>query len=508
MSKKVILAILDGWGLAKNPDVCAITQGHTPFMDSCYQKFPHTQLEASGLAVGLPDGQIGNSEVGHMNLGAGRVVYQNLTRLNLAVENGTLGKEKVIEEAFIYAKEHNKDIHLLGLLSDGGVHSHIKHLKAILDEAKNLDLENVYIHAFTDGRDCDPKKGVQFISDIQEYTKKTTGKLASVIGRFYAMDRDERWDRVKKAYDVLVNGVGIKTDNAVSEIEKFYKNGIYDEFIEPIILTNKEGEATATIKEGDVVIFYNFRTDRGRELTKVLHQQDFPDLGMKKLDLKFITMTNYDRNFENIEVVFDEEIIHNTLGEVLEKIGKTQIRIAETEKYPHVTFFFSGGRETEFNKEKRILCPSPREVKTYDLKPEMSAYDIKNAIIPELKKQSADFICLNFANPDMVGHTGVFEAAVKACEVVDECIEEVAMVAYENDYTVLILADHGNSDFMINEDGSPNTNHTTNLVPLIVMDKNKKWKLTTGKLGDIAPSILNIMGIEIPKEMTGNVIIK
>ena len=322
------------------------------------------------------------------------------------------------------------------------------------------------------------------------------------------MDRDERWDRVKKAYDVLVNGVGIKTDNAVSEIEKSYKNGIYDEFIEPIVLTNKEGEAIATIKEEDVVIFYNFRTDRGRELTKVLHQQDFPSLEMKKLDLKFITMTNYDRNFENIEVVFDEEIIHNTLGEVLEKIGKTQIRIAETEKYPHVTFFFSGGRETEFNKEKRILCPSPREVKTYDLKPEMSAYDIKNAIIPELKKQSADFICLNFANPDMVGHTGVFEAAVKACEVVDKCIKEVAMVAYENDYTVLILADHGNSDFMINEDGSPNTNHTTNLVPLIVMDKNKKWKLTPGKLGDIAPSILNIMGIEIPKEMTGNVIIR
>lgn len=508
MSKKVILAILDGWGLAKNPEVCAITKAYTPFIDSCYQTFPNTQLEASGLAVGLPVGQIGNSEVGHMNLGAGRVVYQNLTRLNLAVENGTLGKEKVLHEAFIYAKEHQKNVHLLGLLSDGGVHSHINHLKALLDEAKELGLENVYIHAFTDGRDCDPKKGKSCITDIQEYTQKTTGKLASIIGRFYAMDRDERWERVKKAYDVLVKGEGTKTTDALDAIEKSYENGVLDEFIEPIVLTNEEGRALATIKNGDVVIFYNFRTDRGRELTKALHQQDFPSFGMEKLDLKFITMTNYDRNFENIQVVFDEEVIDETLGEVLEKAGKTQIRIAETEKYPHVTFFFSGGREAEFSGEKRILCPSPREVKTYDLKPEMAAYDIKNAIVPELEKQSADFVCLNFANPDMVGHTGVFEAAVKACEVVDECIKEVAITAYENGYTVLILADHGNSDFMINEDGSPNTNHTTNLVPLIVMDKEKEWQLESGKLGDVAPSILNIMGIEIPKKMTGNVIIK
>lgn len=507
MSKKVILAILDGWGLTTNPEVCAITKGNTPFMDSCYQKFPNTQLAASGLEVGLPAGQIGNSEVGHMNLGAGRVVYQNLTRLNLAVENSTLGKEKVLQEAFLYAKENNKNIHLLGLLSDGGVHSHIKHLKALLDEAKALDLQNVYIHAFTDGRDCDPKRGKEFITEIQDYTSKTTGKLASVIGRFYAMDRDERWERVKKTYDLLVKGIGKKTQNPINEIENSYENNILDEFLEPIVLTDDNNNPITTIKEGDVVIFYNFRTDRGRELTKALHQQDFPEYEMKKLDLHFVTMTNYDRNFKDIQIVFDEEIIDETLGEVLEKANKTQIRIAETEKYPHVTFFFSGGREAEFKGEKRILCPSPREVKTYDLKPEMSAYDIKNAILPEIKNQTVDFICLNFANPDMVGHTGNFKAAIRACEVVDECIKEVATTAYENDYVVLILADHGNSDFMINEDGSPNTNHTTNLVPLIVMDKEKNWNLKPGKLGDIAPSILNIMGIEIPEKMTGNIII-
>lgn len=507
MTNKVLLAILDGWGLTKTPNACAITQANTPFMDSCYSKFPNAKLKASGLDVGLPEGQIGNSEVGHMNLGAGRVVYQNLTRLNLAVENGTLGKEQVLQEAFLYAKKNQKNIHLLGLLSDGGVHSHISHLKALLDEAKYLELENVFIHAFTDGRDCDPKKGKIFITEIQDYTKKTTGKLASVIGRFYAMDRDERWERIKKCYDALVKGMGNKTKNIEYEIEKSYENNILDEFIEPIILVDKDNQPTTTIKDGDVVIFYNFRTDRGRELTKVLNQQDLPDFDMQKLDLYFVTMTNYDRNFKNINVVFDEEVITQTLGEILEKAGKSQIRIAETEKYPHVTFFFSGGREIEFKGEKRILCPSPRDIKTYDLKPEMAAYDIKNAILPELKNQTADFICLNFANPDMVGHTGIFEAAIQACEVVDKCIKEVALTAYENNYTVLILADHGNSDFMINGDGTPNTNHTTNLVPLIVMDKAKEWNVIDGKLGDIAPSILNIMGIQIPEKMTGNIII-
>lgn len=507
MSKKVLLAILDGWGLAKNPEVCAITKANTPFMDSCYQKFPNTQLEASGLSVGLPNGQIGNSEVGHMNLGAGRVVYQNLTRLNLAVENGTLGKEKPLQEAFLYAKKRGKRVHFLGLLSDGGVHSHISHLEALLDEAKEIGLEQVFVHAFTDGRDCDPRKGKFFVKQIQEYLSKTTGKLATITGRFFAMDRDERWDRVRKTYDALVRGIGNKSQNALQSIEESYQKKVLDEFIEPIIMTDENGNPVGNIQEGDVVIFYNFRTDRGRELTKVLSQQDFPDYEMYQLDLYFVTMTNYDRNFQNIKVVFDEEVIDETLGEVLEKEGKTQIRIAETEKYPHVTFFFSGGREAEFKNEKRILCPSPREVKTYDLKPEMSAYDIKNAIIPELKKQEADFVCLNFANPDMVGHTGVFDAAVKACEVVDECIKEVATTAYENGYVVLILADHGNSDYMINEDGTPNTNHTTNLVPLIVMDRDKEWKLEKGKLGDIAPTILKIMGIKVPEKMTGNVLV-
>ena len=507
MSKKVLLAILDGWGLAENPEVCAITKAHTPFVDSCYQKYPHTQLHASGLEVGLPEGQIGNSEVGHMNLGAGRVVYQNLTRLNLAVKNGTLGKEKPIQEAFLHAQKNNKNVHLLGLLSDGGVHSHITHLEALLDEAKNLGLKNVFVHAFTDGRDCDPHRGKVFVKEIQEYLAKTTGKLATVTGRFFAMDRDKRWERVKKAYDALVNGVGVKTQNALEAVENSYQNNVLDEFIEPIILTDENQNPVGNIQEGDVVIFYNFRTDRGRELTEVLSQKDFPEFGMKKLNLYFVTMTNYDRDFENIKIVYDEEIIHETLGEVLEREGKSQIRIAETEKYPHVTFFFSGGRETEFENEKRILCPSPRDVKTYDLKPEMAAFDIRNAIIPELQKQTADFVCLNFANPDMVGHTGVFDAVVKACEVVDECIKDVANAAYENGYTVLILADHGNSDYMINEDGSPNTNHTTSLVPLIVMDKDKKWQLKRGKLGDVAPTILHIMGIKIPEKMTGEVLV-
>ena len=507
MSKKVLLAILDGWGLAKKPEVCAITKANTPFIDSCYQKYPNTQLEASGLAVGLPAGQIGNSEVGHMNLGAGRVVYQNLTRLNLAVENRTLGKEKPLQEAFLYAKEHQKRVHFLGLLSDGGVHSHITHLEALLEEAKNVGLDQVFVHSFTDGRDCDPKKGKFFIQQIQNCLEKTTGKLATITGRFFAMDRDKRWERVKKCYDALVNGVGVKTQNALESIENSYQNGVLDEFIEPIVMTDDSQNPIGNIENGDVVIFYNFRTDRGRELTEALSQKDFSEFGMKKLDLYFVTMTNYDRNFENVKVVFDEEIIDETLGEILEKAGKSQIRIAETEKYPHVTFFFSGGKEAEFKNEKRILCPSPRDVKTYDLKPEMAAYDIRDAILPELKNQTADFICLNFANPDMVGHTGVFDAAVKACEIVDQCIKEVANTAYENAYTVLILADHGNSDYMINDDGTPNTNHTSNLVPLIVMDKEKEWKLKKGKLGDIAPSILKIMNIEIPEKMSGDVLV-
>lgn len=507
MAKKAILAILDGWGLGTDNNISAIYKANTPFVDSCYTRFPNTTLEASGLAVGLPDGQMGNSEVGHMNLGAGRVVYQNLVKLNLAVENGTLGKEKAIQDAFNYAKENNKKVHFIGLVSNGGVHSHINHLKGLLSAANEFGLENVFVHAFTDGRDCDPVSGKGFIEDLQNHMKSTTGKLASIVGRYFAMDRDKRWERVKLAYDAMVNGVGEITKHPVEAIEKSYAEGVTDEFLKPIIVSENNNLPIATISDNDVVFCFNFRTDRGREITEVLSQQDFPDFGMKKLNLYYVTLTNYDESFQNVNVVFDEEVLQNTMGEVLERAGRTQIRIAETEKYPHVTFFFSGGREKEFNGERRLLCPSPKDVATYDLKPEMSAYDIRDAIVPELEKESADFICLNFANADMVGHTGVFEAAVKACEAVDKCIEAVATTAYEHGYAVFILADHGNSDYMINPDGTPNTQHSTNLVPLIVMDKDNTWNLKPGKLGDVAPSILKVMGVEIPEIMTGDVLV-
>lgn len=507
MSKKAILAILDGWGIGPNPAVSAIAQANTPFMDYALKTFPNTTLEASGLAVGLPAGQMGNSEVGHMNLGAGRVVYQNLVKLNMAVENGSLGKEPVIQHAFEYAKANNKKVHFIGLVSDGGVHSHINHLKGLLTAAHEFGFtENVFVHAFTDGRDCDPKSGKGFIEDLLNHMKSTTGKLASVIGRYYAMDRDKRWERVKLAYDVMVNGVGKETKDFVQAIQDSYNQYVTDEFIKPIVGVQNHFPI-AKIEDHDVVICFNFRTDRGREITEVLSQQDFPEYGMKKLDLYYVTLTNYDKTFQNVKVVFDENVLQKTMGEVLESAGKSQIRIAETEKYPHVTFFFSGGREAEFVQERRLLCPSPKDVPTYDLKPEMSAYDITNAIVPEIEKETADFICLNFANTDMVGHTGVFSAAVKAAEVVDECIQKVATAAYEHGYAVFILADHGNSDVMINPDGSPNTQHSTNLVPFIVMDKEQSWDLQPGKLGDVAPTILNVMGVDIPEEMTGNILV-
>ncbi|MFP3833698.1 2,3-bisphosphoglycerate-independent phosphoglycerate mutase [Chryseobacterium sp. SIMBA_028] len=512
MSKKAILAILDGWGLGTNPDVSAIDKANTPFIDSCYKKFPHTTLEASGLAVGLPVGQMGNSEVGHMNLGAGRVVYQNLVKLNMAVENGTLGQEKVIQDAFEYAKKENKKVHFIGLVSNGGVHSHINHLKGLLTAAKEFGLnENVFVHAFTDGRDCDPHSGLGLIEELQNHMEATTGKLATVVGRYFAMDRDKRWERVKLAYDALVEGVGFETTNALAAIKDSYENNVTDEFLKPIILVNttETGNVVpvAKIIDNDVVISFNFRTDRGREITEVLSQKDFPEYSMKKLNLYYITLTNYDKTYQNVQVVFDENVLEETMGEVLEKNNRTQIRIAETEKYPHVTFFFSGGREEEFKGEKRLLCPSPKDVPTYDLKPEMSAYDITNAIVPELEQGTADFVCLNFANTDMVGHTGVFEAAVKAAETVDQCIEKVATAAYENGYAVFILADHGNSDVMLNPDGTPNTQHSTNLVPFIVMDKDKTWSLKPGKLGDVAPTILKVMGVEIPNAMTGDILV-
>lgn len=502
MNKKVILLILDGWGIATNPKVSAIDAANTPFIDSLYTKYPHSKLEASGLAVGLPAGQMGNSEVGHMNIGAGRVVYQDLVKINLAVEDKTLGNEPALKEAFEYAKKNNKKVHLIGLVSDGGVHSHINHVKGLTSIAAEQGVDNVFVHVFTDGRDTDPKGGLQYVTELEEHLTKTTGKIASLVGRYYAMDRDNRWERVELAYDVMVKGEGVKATSAIEAIKESYENNITDEFLKPVVITNEAGAPLAQIEEGDVVLCFNFRTDRGREITIALTQKDFPEQEMKKLSLYYVTLTNYDNTFENVKVIFDKDNLNNTLGEVLAHAGKKQIRIAETEKYPHVTFFFSGGREKEFDGEKRLLCPSPK-VATYDLQPEMSANDIKDKIVPELEANWPDFTVLNFANPDMVGHTGVFEAAVKACETVDKCAQAVVEAALANGYTSIIIADHGNSDFMINEDGSPNTAHTTSLVPCILVDSSFAPHLNNGKLGDLAPTILKLMGIAQPAEMTG-----
>ncbi|KOY86425.1 phosphoglyceromutase [bacterium 336/3] len=499
MMEKVILMILDGWGIPQNPKVSAIDLANTPFVDSLYKKYPHSHLNASGLAVGLPDGQMGNSEVGHMNIGAGRIVYQDLVKINQAFEKKEINQDKTLLEAFEYAKKNNKNIHLIGLVSDGGVHSHINHLKGLCDISKEQNFEKVFIHVFTDGRDTDPQSGLGFIQDLQNHIKDSKTQIASLIGRYYAMDRDKRWERVRLAYDLLIKGEGEETNNVLEAIQKSYDVGITDEFIKPIKIQN-----TPNIEEGDVVICFNFRTDRGREITQVLTQADFPEFEMKKLPLYYITLTNYDDTFENVKVIFDKDNLANTLGEVLSKAGKKQIRIAETEKYPHVTFFFSGGREEPFEGEKRILCPSPK-VATYDLKPEMSAYEIADAICPELEKKEADFICLNFANPDMVGHTGSMEAAIKACETVDKCTEKVVTTALANNYQVIIIADHGNADYMINEDGSPNTAHTTNLVPCILVTNNLQHiKLKNGVLANIAPTILDLMGLTKASEMTEN----
>ena len=501
MEKKVILIILDGWGQTQNPEVSAIYQAKTPFFDSLVQNYSNASLRTDGSHVGLPEGQMGNSEVGHMNLGAGRIVYQDFVKINNAVADGSIAEEKILVDAFAYARENNKKVHFLGLLSDGGVHSHISHLEGLLDAANDFGLEDVYVHAFTDGRDVDPKSGKGFVSEIEEHMLKSTGKLASICGRYYAMDRDQRWARVKLSYDVMVNGVGEKSTNAAESIQKSYDQGVTDEFIKPIVMTDTAGEPVAKIEADDVIIFFNFRTDRGRQLTRVLTQENFQEFGMHTLPLYYVTMTNYDDSFKKVEVIYPKDNLTETLGEVLEKNNKKQIRIAETEKYPHVTFFFSGGRETEFEGEKRILCPSPK-VATYDLKPEMSAFEIKEAIIPELEKQEADFICLNFANTDMVGHTGVMEAAMKAAESVDSCLKEVVTSALENGYSSIIIADHGNSETMINEDGSPNTAHTTNPVPLILVEKEKENEISDGILGDIAPTILELLGVEQPEAMT------
>jgi len=497
--EKVILMILDGWGIPQNPKVSAIDLAYTPFVDSLYGKYPHSYLQASGLAVGLPDGQMGNSEVGHMNIGAGRIVYQDLVKINQAFEKKEINQDKTLLEAFEYAKKNNKNIHFIGLVSDGGVHSHINHLKGLCDVAKEQNFDNVFIHVFTDGRDTDPQSGLGFVEDLHAHLKGSKIQIASLIGRYYAMDRDKRWERVKLAYDLLTKGEGEEMDSVLESIQKSYEAGITDEFIKPVKIKD-----TPNIEEGDVVFCFNFRTDRGREITQVLTQADFPEFEMKKLALHYITLTNYDDTFENVRVIFDKDNLANTLGEVLAKAGKKQIRIAETEKYPHVTFFFSGGREEPFEGEKRILCPSPK-VATYDLKPEMSAYEIADAICPELEKGEADFICLNFANPDMVGHTGSMEAAIKACETVDTCTEKVVTTALANNYQVIIIADHGNADYMINEDGSPNTAHTTNLVPCILVSNDlQHMKLKDGVLANVAPTILDLMNVSKSPEMNEN----
>lgn len=499
--------ILDGWGIAKNKKVSAVDQANTPFIDSLYRRYPNSKLEASGLAVGLPEGQMGNSEVGHMNIGAGRVVYQDLVKINKAVAEKELDENAVMTDAFDYALKQRKNVHFIGLLSDGGVHSHIGHLKGLIAIAHRKGVKDLFVHAFMDGRDTDPKSGLGFLKDLTDHLRKNTGRLASIVGRYYAMDRDKRWERVKLAYDLLVHGKGQKTTDPINAVQSSYENNVTDEFIKPIAITGDNGQPIATIREGDVVLCFNFRTDRGREITQVLTQQDFPEQGMKKLKLHYITLTNYDESFKDVKTIFEKDNLDKTLGEVVADAGKKQIRIAETEKYPHVTFFFSGGRETVFNGESRILCPSPK-VATYDLQPEMSAHDIKDKIIPELNVKSADFICLNFANPDMVGHTGVFEAAVKACETVDHCAEKVTEAALKNGYATIIIADHGNADVMVNDDGTPNTAHTTNLVPCILVDETYRGKIKDGKLGDLAPTILKLMGLPAPKQMTGNVLLE
>jgi len=502
-NKKAILIIMDGWGLGKIKSSDAIQNADVPFVTSLYKKYPNTTLITCGEDVGLPPGQMGNSEVGHLNLGAGRIVYQELERINVAIRSGEFAQNEKLLGAIRYAKQNNKSLHLIGLVSDGGVHSHIDHLKAITSICKKENVDDVYVHAFTDGRDTDPKSGIHFLSELQEHLKGTTGEIATVTGRYYAMDRDKRWERIKIAYDALVNRIGEETDDVLAAIKASYEKDVTDEFIMPII--NKL-TANSTIKEGDTVIAFNFRTDRCREITQVLTQMELPDFGMHTIPLHFTSMTQYDHTFKNVFVIYEKDDLKNTIGEILSQHKKTQIRIAETEKYPHVTFFFSGGREVPFDGEKRIMIPSPK-VATYDLKPEMSAVEVTDALLPEIKNKSADFICLNYANADMVGHTGVWDAVIKAVETVDKCVEKVVITALENDYAIFLTADHGNADYLINEDGTPNTAHTLNLVPLFIIDNTWNGNISPGKLADIAPTILTIMNLPIPSEMTGRILI-
>jgi 2,3-bisphosphoglycerate-independent phosphoglycerate mutase len=504
--KRAILVIMDGWGQGQVPAADAIAHAKTPFVSSLYAQYPHSTLVTCGEEVGLPEGQMGNSEVGHLNLGAGRIVYQELQRINVAIRTGELAGNQILQDTYSYAKDNDKALHLIGLVSDGGVHSHINHLKALTQIAKDKGLTKVFIHAFTDGRDTDPKGGLAYMEELVVHLQQTVGKVASITGRYYAMDRDKRWERVKLAYDVLVHGTGTPTQDVLTAIKTSYAEGVSDEFIKPIVVTDSQLNPIATIKEGDAVLCFNFRTDRCREITQVLTQQAFPDFGMQPLPLHYTTMTEYDKTYKGVHVIFDTDNLQNTLGEVLEANNRSQIRIAETEKYPHVSFFFSGGREKEFRGERRLIVASPK-VATYDMQPEMSAFEVTDTIIPEIESKSADFICLNFANADMVGHTGIWPAAIKAVETVDACVARVVTAALNNDYTVFLTADHGNADFMINSDGTPNTAHTLNLVPYFVISNDFKGSLKPGKLGDVAPTILTLMDLPIPKEMTGNVLV-
>lgn len=500
MAKKALLMILDGWGIGDHKKDDVIFETPTPYWDNLLATYPHSQLQASGENVGLPDGQMGNSEVGHLNIGAGRIVYQDLVKINRACADGSILKNKEIVSAFSYAKEHGKGIHFMGLTSNGGVHSSFDHLFKLCDIAKEYGLDKTYIHCFMDGRDTDPKSGKGFIEQLTAHCAQSAGVIASIVGRFYAMDRDKRWNRVKEAYDLLVNGIGKKATDMVQAMQESYDEGVTDEFIKPIVNANVDG----TIKEGDVVIFFNYRNDRAKELTVVLTQQDMPEEGMKTIPgLQYYCMTPYDASFKGVHVIFPKENVQNTLGEFLANNGKTQLHIAETEKYAHVTFFFNGGRETPYENEDRILVPSPK-VATYDLKPEMSAYEVKDKLVAAIETKKYDFIVVNYANGDMVGHTGVYEAIEKAVVAIDNCVKDTVEAAKANDYEVIIIADHGNADHALNADGTPNTAHSLNPVPFVYVTKNQKAKVENGVLADVAPSILHIMGMNQPADMTGH----
>ncbi len=506
--KHALLVILDGWGISSDKKISAVAQANTPFVDHLCKNYPNSTLVTYGEEVGLPPGQMGNSEVGHLNIGAGRVVYQDFAKINKSIADKEFDTHPVFIEAMKYANQNDKSVHLIGLLSDGGVHAHTSHLRALCDIVKKEGVKNSFVHAFLDGRDVDPKSGSGYLKNLKEYLEDKPTKIASVIGRYYAMDRDNRWERIKLAYDLLVNGTGAATQNPVAAVEDSYQKDVTDEFIKPLVCVDDAQQPVGKIKADDVVIFFNFRTDRPRELTQVLTQKDFPDFEMSRLPLYYVTMTRYDENFENVKVAFSKDNLQQTLGEVISDAQLSQVRIAETEKYPHVTFFFSGGRETPFVGENRIMVDSPK-VATYDLQPEMSAKMVTEKIIQTIENFQPNFVCLNYANTDMVGHTGDMSAAIKAAETVDECLQNLIQSALNHDYQAIIIADHGNSDVMINPDGSPNTAHTTNPVPCIYVSKRAdNMVLSDGKLGDIAPTILGMLNVGVPAIMTGNNLLK